>query len=98
LIINYRNNSWATYWEKPGIRNLHGHYRSDTNVDYPYGFDMTLSDGWSDTGYPQTGPARMSVEVLAEVAERFQRRMKEGPPRLKLREIEGLDSFVRPSP
>ena len=56
-IINYRNNSWQTYWEKPGIRNLHGHYRSDMNIDYPYGFDISLSDGWSDTGYPPTGAA-----------------------------------------
>ncbi|MCX5648049.1 MAG: hypothetical protein NTX40_02960 [Planctomycetota bacterium] len=98
LIINYRNNSWQTYWEKPGIRNLHGHYRSDINMDYPYGFDMSLSDGWSDTGYPPTGPSRMSADILAEVAERFQRRIKEGPPRLKLKEIEGLDSLVRPIP
>ena len=73
-------------------------YRSDMNIDYPYGFDMSLSDGWSDTGYPPTGPARMPADILAEVVERFQRRTEEGPPRPKLKEIEGLDSLVRPIP
>jgi hypothetical protein len=98
LMINYRNNSWQTYWATSGIRNLHGHYRSDMNIDYPYGFDISLSDGWSDKGSPPIGPARMSADVLAEVAERFERRIKEGPSRPKLKEIEGLDSLVPPIP
>ena len=97
LIINYRNNSWATYWEKPGIRNLHGHYRSDINIDYPYGFDMVLSDGWSDTGYPQTGPARMPAEVLAEVVERFQRRIEGRSPAAEAQRNRGARLFLRPS-
>jgi hypothetical protein len=40
----------------------------------------------------------MSAEILAEVVERFQRRAEEGPPRRKLKEIEGLDTLVRPIP
>jgi hypothetical protein len=36
----------------------------------------------------------MSADTLAEVAERFQRRIQEGPPRVKLKEIEGLDSLL----
>jgi hypothetical protein len=38
----------------------------------------------------------MPADILAEVVERFRRRTEEGPPRLKLKEIEGLDSLLRP--
>ena len=98
LIINYRNNSWQCCWFGAGIRNLHGHWRCDMNSDYPYGFDIGFADGWTDSGVPIIGPARMSADVLGEVAERFQRRIQEGPPRRKLKEIEGLDTLLRPIP
>jgi hypothetical protein len=92
LIIDYRNSSWQTAWSKPGIRNLNMHYRCDTNIDYPYGLDLSLSDGYADTDFPQTGPARMSDDAWSEVTERFQRRIQQGPRLPKVSEIEGIDS------
>jgi hypothetical protein len=91
LIINYRNASWTCSWHDPGIRNVHTFFRTDPDIEYPYGFDMGLSNGWAT----DTGPSEMDPEILDQVLELFMKRVQEGPERPKIKTIDGLDEILK---
>jgi hypothetical protein len=90
-IINYRNTSWSCIWMQPGIRNVHTHIRTRKDIDYPYGLDLGLSNGW-DT---DTGPSEMDPKIFDEVFQRFLQRTKEGPETPKIKNIDGLDTLLK---
>ncbi|MEI7900598.1 MAG: hypothetical protein WCK89_10105 [bacterium] len=91
LAINYRNASWQCLWDDPGVRNVHCRSRTDPNVDYPYGLDIGLTDGW---GKNRGGPAKMPREILDEVIQRFMQRVKEGPQQPKIKTITDPDRLL----
>jgi hypothetical protein len=90
LVVNYRNTAIQCCWEDPGIRNVHCHFRTDPDYDYPYGLDVGLSNGHVS----DMGPAEMPPERLAEVIAHFERRVREGPPTPKISMISGLESSL----
>ena len=65
--------------------------RTRKDIDYPYGLDLGLSNGW-DT---DTGPSEMDPQILDEVFQRFLKRTKEGPEIPKIKTIYGLDSLLK---
>jgi hypothetical protein len=88
LVINYRNASWTCSWTDPGIRNVHTRFRTRSDIAYPYGLDLGLSNGWDS----DMGPSEMNPAVLDEVFRHFRRRVSEGPERPKIKTIQALDA------
>lgn len=90
LVANYRNASWTCSWTEPGIRNVHTHFRTRPDIQYPYGLDMGLTNGEGT----DTGPAEMKPEILDAVFQHFLKRVQEGPERPKIKTIQGLEACL----